>query len=196
MVWMSDGRAAVLCLLCSLGLFILFWFSMCFRYIVYSYISPSLFLSCSFASFCSPSKSHKVSLFLCSSSSSSHSEAVSHGEQQASVGAGHLEFALASAARSQPKSSHVPLHVCVRLSLCLSCGCTAPGMVKIFTQLWNAPGDAPRAPSEQSRNPFQPWEPEATLCTNPALEGQPVHRLGSFCLNLMCKGLQEKCNFK
>lgn len=61
---MSDGRAAVLCLLCSLSLFILFWFSMCFRYIVYSYISPSLFLSCSFASFCSPSKSHKVSLFL------------------------------------------------------------------------------------------------------------------------------------
>lgn len=133
---MSDGRAAVLCLLCSLGLFILFWFSMCFRYIVYSYIFPSLFLSCSFASFCSPSKSHKVSLFLWSSStSSSHSEAVSHGEQRALVGAGHLEFALASAARSQPKSSHVPLHVCVRLSLCLSCGCTAPGMVKIFTQL-------------------------------------------------------------
>lgn len=61
---MSDGRAAVLCLFCSLSLFILFWFSMCFRYIVYSYISPSLFLSCSFASFCSPSKSHKVSLFL------------------------------------------------------------------------------------------------------------------------------------
>lgn len=64
LVWMSDGRAAVLCLLCRLILFILFWFSMCFRYIVYSYISPSLFLSCSFASFCSPSKSHKVSLLL------------------------------------------------------------------------------------------------------------------------------------
>ena len=61
---MSDGRAAVLCLLCSPNLFVLFWFSMCFEYIVYSYISPSLFLSCSFASFCSPSKFHKVSLFL------------------------------------------------------------------------------------------------------------------------------------
>lgn len=61
---MSDGRAAVLRLLCSPNLFVLFWFSMCFRYIVYSYISPSLFLSCSFASICSPSKFHKVSLFL------------------------------------------------------------------------------------------------------------------------------------
>jgi len=61
---MSDGRAAVVCLLCSPNLFVLFWFSVCFGYIVYSYISPSLFLSCSFASFCSPSKSHKVSLFL------------------------------------------------------------------------------------------------------------------------------------
>lgn len=32
------------------------------------------------------------------------------------------------AARSQPESSRVPVLACVRLSLCLSCGRTAPGM--------------------------------------------------------------------
>lgn len=61
---MFGCRADVLCSLHSPDLSILFWFFMCFGYIVYSYISPSLFLSCSFASFCSSSKFHKVSLFL------------------------------------------------------------------------------------------------------------------------------------
>lgn len=40
------------------------------------------------------------------------------GEQRASVGAEHLEFTLARAARPQPKPSHVLLHVCVSHCLC------------------------------------------------------------------------------
>ncbi|XP_075605523.1 protein stum homolog isoform X1 [Balearica regulorum gibbericeps] len=73
-----------------------------------------------------------------------------------SAGTSRLGFALADAARSQPQSSHMPVCACVRLSLCLSCGRTAPGDV-FSTRHCNAP----RAPPEQGRDPSQPREPPA-----------------------------------
>lgn len=48
-----------------------------------------------------------------------------------SARASRLGFALTGAARSQPKSSRVPVCACVCLSLCLSCGCTALGMCSL-----------------------------------------------------------------
>lgn len=179
LVWMSDGRAAVLCLLCSLSLFILFWFSMCFRYFVY--ISPSLFLSCSFASFCSPSKSHKVSLFLFFLLLILRAESSEHRSGQ------NIWNSLWPELPAPSPSPAMCFYTCVCPTVSVPVlWLHSPTDTQNLHTALKCPWGIPRAPLEQSRNPFQHWEyPEAALCTSPVAEEQPVHRLGSFCLNLI-----------
>lgn len=168
---------------------------MCFRYFVY--ISPSLFLSCSFASFCSPSKSHKVSLFLFFLLLILQD---SFPWRAASIGRGrtpgiHFGQSCPLPAQAQPAMC-LYMCVCPTVSLPVLWLHSPTDAQNLHTAL-KCPWETPRTPLRQSRNPFQHWEyREAAPCTSPVAEEQPVHRLGSFCLSLTYNGLQEKCNFK
>lgn len=156
---MSDGRAAVLCLLCSLDLFILFWFSVCFGYIVYSYISPSLFLSCSFASFCSPSKFHKVSFFLFFLLLLTPRGRSPQGAASTQPGQSRLGFALA-------------VRVCVSACLCV-CSVAAHPWGRVLHPALQCPWGCPmgtlgagQGPVSASRAPRGHPLHELSLCTD------------------------------